>query len=317
MFQGGGQFGGGQSPGPATVRRESLYTPGTTDGYNLLWSMLQHPNTHLLIGISGQTNMWIKNADVAAQRVRCRGMYEASGLVARVVAVTNGDHYFAKWHSSFNPTAYRLYKRITGADTLLGSEAVSLSSGVAYDCALSANGTSLKAYRADNTTPKITATDSALASGHWGARGDDLHQCMSVLLQAELEAASSPSLRPVDFFETPVTEVEEVVQGIHGEERQRYFAPEWPGGVAPEATWSAVIKSGKDGKPVDYRAVVRLFEGATPKKYTDFRAAISGDAGCARLSRAQAIAGAKALDDALADDDFADKSAHEMAGWTP
>jgi hypothetical protein len=73
---------------------------------------------------------------------------------------TTADHWIGKWSA--------------GTLTRLAIEAVDLGQYREYQSKFSASGSTLKAFRTDMTTPKITATDTAFASGYIGMYGEGI-----------------------------------------------------------------------------------------------------------------------------------------------
>jgi hypothetical protein len=113
------------------------------------------------------------------------------GLVARFSDKNNlyGD--------VVNPSAttadYSIYKLVAGTITGLAIEAVDLSyGGVMYRTKLSCSGTTIKGFRDDMTTPKVSATDTSLSSGSYGTRSFYGGYAIFVLPEY-LRAPSSPS----------------------------------------------------------------------------------------------------------------------------
>jgi len=67
---------------------------------------------------------------------------------------------------------FYIAKVVDGSMTVLGYEAVDLQSGVYYRHKFSISGSTLKGFRTDMTSPKITVTDTTFASGRFGHGGD-------------------------------------------------------------------------------------------------------------------------------------------------
>jgi hypothetical protein len=65
---------------------------------------------------------------------------------------------------------HRLRRIVAGTATTLGTEAVDLLDRGLYAYMLSANGSALKSFRTDLRTPRISVTDTALASGYFGVK---------------------------------------------------------------------------------------------------------------------------------------------------
>jgi len=112
-------------------------------------------------------------------------------MMARRVDMNN--KYFVQLMDNQSTKDFILFKMVDGTVTELGYEAVDLNTNTFYPEKLSLLGSNIKAYRTDMDTPKISVTDTDLASGRFGftlyARG-----YISVVFEATyLLAPSSPS----------------------------------------------------------------------------------------------------------------------------
>jgi len=125
---------------------------------------------------------------------------DESGLHGRWVDVNN--MYYCLIRTGVTTSDFRVSKRIAGTWTLLGYEAVDLND--LYNiCKFSISGTSLKGYREDLVTPKISVTDTALTSGKFGS-GDRVTDPNPYCISAILRAPSSPVAKPLSYFLTPI-----------------------------------------------------------------------------------------------------------------
>jgi len=97
---------------------------------------------------------------------------------------------------------FRLAKCVAGTWTLLGYEAVDLLDEF-HLTKLSIIGTTLKGYREDFVTPKISVTNTTFASGYYGV-DHHLERPNAGMLGAYLRAPSSQSLTPIKFFKVPI-----------------------------------------------------------------------------------------------------------------
>jgi hypothetical protein len=99
---------------------------------------------------------------------------------------------------------YYLQRMVGGTPTDLGSEAVDLSD-IFYPCKFSLSGSTLKGYRVDMVTPKITVTDTSLASGYFGTGHYDLAaRPVLAMVGAILRAPSSPAPPAILILEIEV-----------------------------------------------------------------------------------------------------------------
>ena len=76
--------------------------------------------------------------------------------------------YYIVYDVSASTQDFQLRKREAGTWTTLGYEAVDLSAETWTRTKIECVGSTIKAYRLDMTTPKITATDTTFTSGYYG-----------------------------------------------------------------------------------------------------------------------------------------------------
>jgi hypothetical protein len=108
-------------------------------------------------------------------------------LTARTnIAVTT--YYNICIDSPSTAADFRLNRFINGVGTLLASEAVDLGTNYHATCKLSCSGSVLKAYRVDLTIPRMSATDTNIASGYFGTVSG---------------FNKMPALPPADFLRAP------------------------------------------------------------------------------------------------------------------
>jgi hypothetical protein len=114
-----------------------------------------------------------------------------------------GDRYFTQTWIEATTQDHLMFKFIAGVVTQLGYEAVDLTAGYPEQIVHSNSGSSLKSFRAGVTTPQITATDTALASGRFGfaSRHDRAVQTIGL---AWLRPARSPALPALAVLEVEV-----------------------------------------------------------------------------------------------------------------
>jgi len=186
------------------------------------------------------------------------------GLVGRLTDI--GNMYYTDISTPVATRDFRTFKRVAGAWTEIGYEAIDLTTGSIHLCKMSIEGTTIKGYREDMVTPKYTVTDTAHAEGYWGYR---LHRgyyvpWISVIALSEpvLEAPSSPSPSPVRYYEIPI------IGG--GKTQETAFCPQLPEEIVDHPrfgkinrlafTWSAIIQSDRrTGKPKEYIALVEIY----------------------------------------------------------
>jgi hypothetical protein len=94
----------------------------------------------------------------------------------------HANHYWIDTQEPGNAQDFRLGKSVNGVETVLGVEAVDINKYTLYTLKLEVYGSTLKAYRDDMTTPKITATDTSITgSGYraifnWSGYGEEFFQ---------------------------------------------------------------------------------------------------------------------------------------------
>jgi hypothetical protein len=118
-----------------------------------------------------------------------------------------GNFYWAEITVPYTTRDFPLFKRYAGGSYLLGYEAVDLDTGRTDYGKLSSSGSTHKAYRNDPATPKVTATDTALASGYAGFGYCAYYASTENAIDswfARLVAPSSPSVTAVVIIETDI-----------------------------------------------------------------------------------------------------------------
>lgn len=260
-----------------------------------------------------------------------------SGHLCRWVDLNN---WYGSWLYSGAATAdFQVGKNVGAGWTLLASEAVDLTAHHVWLLKFSLLGTTLKAYREDMVTPKISVTDTSHASGRFGSWAAT-SQYAWTSLACILLAPSSPSAKALSYFEAPVVGSgtledpfraqmpEEVAWGwsLNPAAKKKYdllklkgFTDEEIVTLFPEVlsckvnrlalTHSCLIKTDKaTGKPVEYTAIVRVFEQpdrqAHLRPMLDGITALRGTAGVRELTRDEAVKRAKQIDPDLTDVDL-------------
>jgi len=108
----------------------------------------------------------LTNDEFTDKAVEGYGEMEYEGLIARYV--DKGNYYFGNYTPAVSTADVKLYKRVGGSGTELGSEAVDIGDDDVYLNKLSCSGSSIKLFRVDMATPKIDVTDTDLANGKYG-----------------------------------------------------------------------------------------------------------------------------------------------------
>jgi hypothetical protein len=229
---------------------------------------------------------------------------------------------------------FRLEKVAAGTVTNLGYEGVDIGHNV-YNIRFTASGSTLKGYRSDLTTAKISVTDTSFSTGKWGMWGDDCvvnHGAGEILplekLFWKLIAASSPSPKCIGYYEVPVIgkgTIDDPYRAALPEIKEIPTTNELDG--YDEALRNA-IKSNKDekvnriavshsaliptdpitGKPLHTTCIVRIFEQTSRQPHlwsiTEAVSKIEKQATTKKYDRPDAITRAKQLDTKLMDSDL-------------
>jgi len=216
--------------------------------------------------------------------------------------------YFNIVAVAYGTEDHLLAKMVAGSLTYLAVESVDIGYRDIRSMKLSCSGTTIKSYRADLATPKLTATDTSFSSGYFGVgcNSQDYRRFLSTecFVYAKVVSASSPSPRSIAYFETPITG-----DGSHEEPFRAIMPKLIKNGVNLLAlTHSSLIKSLPSGKPKEYRAIVRILE--QPERASELKGipecldALRALRGVRELSLDEAKREAKLLDDKLTDEDL-------------
>ena len=141
------------------------------------------------------TDKAVKNAATGEAAIASYGRYNDS------------DNYYSHQHAPTLSTAdHRLLKYEGGSCSVLASESVDLNSEHGYLYKFSISGSTLKGYRSDMTTEKVSATDTSFASGKWGV-GTSYYTFGGGTgsFGAKLLAPSSPLTKPKIIVECEIT----------------------------------------------------------------------------------------------------------------
>ncbi len=141
--------------------------------------------------------------DSLADKAVKKYMRDYGQIVMRASAFDDADFYMASLHSPSSTADFKLQKRIAGSYTNLASESVDINQYYVYLVAGQCVGSTLKGFREDLTTAKISATDTDLASGKYGAA--QTYTYTQVVVMAELIAPLSPSPPTKTIIEAELT----------------------------------------------------------------------------------------------------------------
>ncbi len=117
---------------------------------------------------------------------------------------SDDDNFYRTYQETGLSTAdHKLHKFVGGTNTELGSESVDLNDYYMYRYKLSCNGSAIKSFRVDMTTPKISVTDTDLASGKYGIFSPNSDAYPSLYGSIYLRAPSTklPQLKAIVEFD--------------------------------------------------------------------------------------------------------------------
>lgn len=254
------------------------------------------------------------------------------GLYARFRDMSN--NYAAGFDTPATAGDFYALRVVAGTATRLGTEAVDLSASMLYHVKVETIGTTIRVYRDDMATPKITATDTSIARGYFGLAfypyynfGYATIHFLLELTHCKLYPPSSPAPKPIAYFQVPIVgsgapydpfrptmpeelaplpeelvpiEGRELLRTVASVERLREL------GLATNRaalTHSSLIPTDTSGRPKEYIAIVKVFDQPYRQPHLrpipDAIAALSSMPGVRRLTREEAIKLALKMDDKL------------------
>ncbi len=245
-------------------------------------------------------------ANKAIEGWSCGGV---NTLIGRFV--DSDDSYFMDMYTgATGADSCRIQKVVAGTSTLLGYETQDLTTAPGYLFKFSISNTTLKGFRDDMTTPKVTVTDTAHATGKWGTRWREQELGQYAPFSLILRAAASPSPKPLAYFEVPVVGDGTLEDPFRAQMPEEIVDDPVFGKTNRLAlTHSALIKTDrKTGKPKEYVAIVRILEQVDRQPHlrpiTDCIDALNRMMGVKKLKKKAAKKRAKELDDLLTDEDL-------------
>jgi len=162
---------------------------------------------------------------------------------------------------------FLLQKMIAGTVTTIASESVDITGNTYWKIKLEIKDSTLKAYREDMTTPKLTATDTDIVTeGKWGVGGFGAYESyflrFTTVYSCVLREPASPSPKTLRYYEVPI---------IGDGSFDNPFRPQLPEEIVDHPTfgkvnrlaisWGAIIPTDrKTGKPIEYVGLIDIFE---------------------------------------------------------
>jgi hypothetical protein len=225
-------------------------------------------------------------SDESIQGVTGYNANQYSSLVARLSDLSN---YYRLYIDYSQTTAdFRLEKVVAGTVTTLAYEAADLGLNYNYTIKLECASNILYGYRTDMTTPKFNPADTSFASGYFGAGNlysANASYSLPLLFECKLGSALQPGPEATHYFEVPVIgsgtnedpfrpQMPEEIRFTSEEAKRKYDFLKTAGFTDNEINTllpgliqkvnllalsvSSLIKTGKDGKPAEYTAIVRI-----------------------------------------------------------
>jgi hypothetical protein len=172
-------------------------------------------------------------------------------LVARVgySGEPLADNYHVVLDASASASDNRLFKHDASvpSSTQIGSEAVDLTAGLFYDMRLSCSGSTIKVYRVDMTTPKISVTDTFRTDGKWGVM-TNYGTVSDLYWTVRLEAAASPQPKTIGIYEVPIIGSGEIDDPYRPQLPEHLEIPSANELDGYDKTLRKAIKHNRDGK---------------------------------------------------------------------
>jgi len=203
---------------PYPIRRRDLEYP--TENVKFAY-LIAIDKVYLDYGLdTGYT--WIYTVDAFTDKALKARIYNSGGTLVFYARGKFGGDFYALPDLRFylSTEDFRITKNVSGTATVLASEAVDLDGF--YGIIGSISGSTLKAFRDDFTTPKLTATDTDIAEGEFGFTSNEGNSNFVLYPIAELLAPLTEIPKPILIIEYDVVEKTDIKYGY------KYNAPDMP-----------------------------------------------------------------------------------------
>jgi len=140
--------------------------------------------------------------------------YNKVCLGGRVTGHKMYNSYLVGYNTKASTKDFAIVRYLNGSLTVLATQSVDIPVGTDYYTKISIAGSAIKAFRADPTTPKISATDTSLASGSFGGSetsSGDSEPPVGQIIGGKLIAPSSPKLPAITIIEAEIENGEPVL----------------------------------------------------------------------------------------------------------
>jgi len=178
-----------------------------------------------------------------------------------------GNYYRANLARPAVTLDFKLSKVVADVITILAEEAVDIGLGTWWKIKLEITNTTLKGYREDMTTPKITATDTAFTTeGKWGVGDDGVYtERYSALISfatCKLVEPASPTPKVLHYYEVPIIGKGTFNDPLHPKLPEEIVDHPTFGKVNRLAiSWGGIIPTDRrTGKPKEYVGLIQVFE---------------------------------------------------------
>jgi len=171
-----------------SVTREHLEYPTEDVTFAYLATINKTRLFEITVNWGGATLTYDSFVDKAVQTVASAYLMY---LFARMAS--GKDFYWMSINTGAALEDFMIGKTVGGSYTRLATEAVNLENRRSYLIAFSASGSTLKAFRSDMSTPKISATDTDIASGYFGGGWPGNHYAFVDIVSMRLLAPMSPA----------------------------------------------------------------------------------------------------------------------------
>jgi hypothetical protein len=191
------------------------------------------------------------------------GVSRYTGPIGRYIDLSN---FYRQYLDDADASSdHKLLKNVSGTITILGSEAIDVDTSISYFLTLSISGTSIKCYRGDQTTVRISVTDTSLSQGKFGVyitkpfyRGT---MFLPSLKETKLLAPLSEVKDALAFFEAPIVGEGTLESPYSIEIPKKIFEDKILGlRNALSFSYSLFIPTDNNGKPKHDTAIVKVLD---------------------------------------------------------
>jgi len=159
--------------------------------------------TRFLYGDMASKLATVTSDDFTDKAVQVASLDDFNNSLYARAGADNSNTYYSYIDSDQTTEDFLLKKVVDGTITQLGSEAVDITAHISCLIMLSCSGSTIKAFRNDMATPKISVTDTDLTSGGYGPGVVSYARFYS--LDAILKAPATQLSKPLAVIEVEIT----------------------------------------------------------------------------------------------------------------